>query len=41
MRFWVMGSPIWTALVGDSSWSSSEEKVAPWIPSFADSSARS
>jgi len=29
-----MGSPIWTAETGESSWSSSEENVAPWMPSF-------
>ncbi len=31
---WVMGSPICTAVAGEPSWSSSEEKVAPWMPSL-------
>jgi hypothetical protein len=30
---WVMGSPIWTAVAGEPSCSSSDEKVAPWMPS--------
>jgi hypothetical protein len=34
IRFWVMGSPICTAVTGEFSFSSSEEKVAPWIPSL-------
>ena len=32
--FWVIGSPSCTAVAGLPSWSSSEEKVAPWMPSF-------
>ena len=32
--FWVIGSPICTAEVGEDSLSASEEKVAPWIPSL-------
>ena len=31
---WVMGSPICTAVAGEPSCSSSEEKVAPWMPSL-------
>jgi hypothetical protein len=32
-RFWVIGSPIWTAWIGADSSSAAEENVAPWIPS--------
>ena len=32
--FWVIGSPIWTAVTGLAGSRASEEKVAPWIPSL-------
>ena len=34
MRFCVMGSPICTAVAGEPSCSSSDENVAPWMPSL-------
>ena len=33
MRFWVIGSPICTAVAGLPEDNASEENVAPWIPS--------
>ncbi len=32
--FWVIGSPICTAVAGEPSCSSSDENVAPWMPSL-------